>query len=418
MDIPAYKQAANYLETVAQRNSPPGIHDTTQRLERCREFFSRLGNPQNGFQFIHIAGTSGKGSIAKKIHTALHLAGKRTGLFCSPYTTTPIEKIAVDDLYIAADDFARLVEKIKPTIEAMSNSDIGRPLWNEMYLALALLYFQEQGVEYAIIETGVGGRHDATNIIPTPKVTIISSIAFDHQELLGDTLREIAWHKAGIIKPGTHFLTIDSHPEEVVDELQKACDQASVTYTEVPTELHDSLPIYIQQNNAVVRRTCELLQADTHVATALETAALPCRFETIAQHPRIIIDGAHNQAKIQATLDSLTKVGYNKLYLIVGCTASKDAHTLFNTISGLSEYIYITATPHHRKSMPAKTLATQLDLALEKHSIYSNPFDALNAALATAGADDCIVITGSLYLAGLLRTHWRSEQIILQERKS
>src|SRR3989344_1733920 len=201
-------------------------------LKRFAYFLRLLGNPHKKLRYVHVGGSTGKGSVATMIQAILTDAGYTTGLFTSPYTTTTIEKFQVGKRLIAPQEFADLVERIKPAIDrCYTASPYGRPSYFEICTAIAFLYFVQKKCQYAVIEVGLGGKYDSTNVIPPPAITIVNSVDHDHTELLGHTLQQIAKEKAGIIKPGTVFLTGPNRPA-VVRVLHDRCKQLRVPFVQ------------------------------------------------------------------------------------------------------------------------------------------------------------------------------------------
>ncbi|MFH1426339.1 MAG: Mur ligase family protein, partial [Candidatus Kerfeldbacteria bacterium] len=183
-------------------------------LDRTKKFADRLGNPEQGFKFIHVAGTAGKGSTAMMTYNILREAGYSVGVFVSPHVTTSIERIAANGMLIGPDEFALEIEEIMPIVKEIQKDDPAMvPSYSEIFFAMALQYFKRIGCEWVVLETGCGGLYDKTNIIPAPEVALLTNVSLDHCDLLGNTVEEIAVHKAGIIKEGSALFSTETKPE-------------------------------------------------------------------------------------------------------------------------------------------------------------------------------------------------------------
>jgi dihydrofolate synthase / folylpolyglutamate synthase len=424
-----YYEAINFTESlsnIAQPDYMAGVKHFDKWLERFGFFLEKLGNPHLRMRYIHVAGSSGKGSVASMIQSVLVVAGHKTGLFVSPHTTTTIERIKINDLFIGPDEFAQLVEKIKPVISDMlENSDWGLPSHYEILTAIAFLYFAEQKCEYAVLEVGCGGRYDATNIIPAPLITIINLIDYDHEEILGHTLTAIAKEKAAIIKPGTAFFTTARNKKHVLEIFKKECQKNNVSYNAIkPSDKYYNLQLlgaHQQANANLVAAACRHLNIpEKIISKGLEQTKLPCRFEIIQKNPLVIIDGAHNGSKFTTTLSALANLTYNRLYIIIALSRNKKAATLFKEIAAKADSIYITRHQNtYRKCVSLRDIKKEIaKYTNNKAKVFIDPRQALDEALAKAKTNDAILVTGSLFLAGELRKRWVPEEEILRKRKA
>lgn len=400
---------ADYMKPGAQPN--PKIY-----LERMRYFLKLLGNPEKGFKFIHITGTSGKGTVATTIHNVLVTSGKKCGLFTSPFVVSPTEKIQVGNLYIAPGEFADLVEKIKPAIDfAYRAGKFGRPSHFEIYFALALLYFKRKECEWAVLEVGCGGRYDATNVIPPPQASAVTCIDYDHTEVLGKTLTEIACDKAGVIKRGSKFFTTEKRPA-LRTLFEKVCRGKGASFNLVRAEGVDS-------NTALSRAVLVSLGVGSvSVEKGIQVTRLPARFETISRSPLIIVDGAHNRSKMAYTVGLLKKEKYKKLFLIIAIADNKDSHDIFKSVVPLADSVFFTRfSSRDRKPAPPARLLKEARKYLKprpRPRIFLDSRDALEEALCNAGKYDCILVTGSFFLAGEIRSRFFSEEKVACSRKS
>lgn len=395
-------------------------------LERFSYFMNKLDNPHLKLKYIHIAGSSGKGSIASMMQSVLSINGHKTGLFVSPHTTTTIERIKINDLFISPDEFAVLVEEIKPIISDMlENSNLGFPTHYEILTAIALLYFSRKKCEYAVLEVGCGGRFDATNIIPTPLITIINLIDYDHEEILGRTLTAISREKAAIIKPGTTFFTTSGNKKHIINIFKEECRKNRAQFNLIKTNANSfNLKLignHQQANANLAAAACRHLHIPEGIINkGLKQTKLPCRFEIIQKNPLVIIDGAHNFSKFSTTLNALQNLTYKRLYIIIALSQKKRALPLFKDIAGMASFIFITKHQNtHRKCFSPKEIKKEIaKYTTNKTKIFIDPRHALNEALAQAEKKDAILITGSLFLAGELRKKWYSEEFILSKRHS
>ncbi len=402
-DFSRYHAAVRYLEGLSNIQSgldymsaraPRGMRgNPSVYIKRMGWFLDLLGNPERDFKYIHITGTAGKGTVSTMIHYALVASGYKTGLFTSPFVTTSIEKIQVGELYIDPLEFADIVEEMKPLIDwAFRECPYGGPSYFERFLAIALVYFKKQKCEWVVLEVGCGGRYDATNVISAPVISAITNIDYDHMHILGKTLTKIAHDKAGIIKKGSKFYTTETRLR-LRQIMEQECMKQGAEFN------------YVRGGNK------ELVQAMGLPAQAgfdAKDVQLPARFEIIQPFdkahgkPLVIIDGAHNRAKMRNTAQKLQQLTFDKLHLVVALAANKEKNIL-DVIR--ADYTYPTRFENHeRKCMNLGG--------------YTDANQALDAALSAAKTEDAILITGSFYLAGELRKRWITEETILKKRKS
>lgn len=386
-------------------------------LKRMRYFLKLLGNPGKDLRYIHVTGTSGKGTVTNMIHEILYSAGKKVGSFTSPFVTTSIEKIKVGGLYISPQEFANITEELKPHIdEAYIHGPYGRPSYFEIFMAIALIYFERQGCEFVVLEVGLGGRFDATNIIAKPLVTAITCIDYDHMEILGKTLTKIAYDKAGIIKADSQFFTAEQRPQ-LLRMFRKICNKVGAHYhsTGLQGDHHS-------RNKILASQIAHALGIqDTYIARGIQKARLQCRFEMMQKTPVVILDGAHNPSKMQSTVHNLSKLKYNKLHVVIAMLENKDHEAILEEIIPLADRVSITRfQSKDRKSAEPRTLAHEARKLLKKNTrlnVFLDPHRALNESIAIARNNDVILVTGSFFLAGEMRKRWMLEEHILRKRK-
>ncbi|MBI5456171.1 hypothetical protein HY969_00345 [Candidatus Kaiserbacteria bacterium] len=417
-----YHEAIRYLESFArEKGAPDYMRDQKNPavyLKRMKRLLRLVGNPEKHFKFVHVTGTSGKGTVVSMVHESLRAAGKRVGSFTSPYVVAAIEKIQVDDLYISPNDFADIVEELKPTIEKEHlEGAFGSPTYFEVFFAVALIYFKRRKCEWVLLEVGAGGRYDATNIIEKPAVTAVTSIDYDHVQILGKTLLSIADNKAGIIKKGSAFFTTEKR-KALLSLFRRTCQGKDAAFTALPA-VND----YQENNKTLARAICRSIGIpDTDIEKGIRTAKLPCRFEVMEAQPRVVLDGAHNRAKMRSTASNVRAIQFGKLHLIVSVKDDKDLSPVLGEIVPLTDNIYVTEffspTLKSARLEDIARVATSLAKKGTAIRIVPNAADAYAAARGIAKHDDVILVTGSFYLAGELRKGWYSEDWVLEHRKS
>jgi dihydrofolate synthase/folylpolyglutamate synthase len=420
----SYFTAVGYLESLGniaggyQKTNLTAHPQPEMFLERMQDFLDRLGNPEKGFKYIHITGTAGKGSVSALVHAALVRAGKNSGLFTSPFTVSTIEKIHVGDKYIDPLVFVELTDFIKPHIDRAIESDRhGTPSYFEMMLAIALLYFKREKCEYVVLEVGLGGRYDATNIIQKPLVTAITNIGLDHTNILGPRRTDIATDKAGIIKKGSSFFTTEQDPR-ILRIFKKACSEVGAMYQAVPVKGLD----YQASNRALAFSICRHLGIVEHPNEMPTDSFLPARFEIIARKPLVIIDGAHNPSKMDSTVYRLGQLAYNRLLVVFAVSADKDWKTMLKKIAPQASIIHVTRfNVSGRSALNPGLLAREARKYARRPravNVFSDPFQAFAAAKKEMKAGDALLVTGSFYLAGDIRGLYCPEERILQHRSS
>ena len=418
------------------------------RLDRERfvSLLERLGNPQLRFPCVHIAGTNGKGSTTTFIAAILRAAGYRIGTYLSPYVFDVRERIQLNGTMIPKDDFSRWVTTIRPHIEAIAVTELGQTTEFELKTAAAFCYFAEQNVDFAAVEVGIGGRLDATNVIPPPLCAVITTIGWDHMHLLGDTLAKIAAEKAGILKPGTICVTAVA-PGEALETIAKIAAAQQVSLLRVAPEdrpekrLDPAVPFvsyhrtnegkltlhlpsgeiagvrpslrgaYQAGNAATAAAAVEVLRTKRGVAVSdeairrgLESAFIPGRFQ-IAQRgaggrPILLLDGAHNEEGAAILAQALqAEFGPQQKYIVV--TGAKQGHAPGPFLEILAPLVkrVIATRPSFRPVDAAEVVQ-----AAEKRGLPVRVIEPAAAAIRTAweesGLKDVVVVTGSLYLVG------------------
>ncbi len=408
-------EALDYIHETCWQSKAPG-------LSRMEELMELTGHPERGVKYIHIAGTNGKGSTAAMLAAVLRSAGYRTGQFTSPHIYRFNERMQINGEQISDEDICDLVERIRPFVEKMTES----PTEFELISAIGFMYFQKKKCDIVVLEVGLGGALDSTNVIPAPEVAVLAAIGLDHTGILGDTLPEIATEKAGIIKPGCHAVIYRQDPEVEQVFLDKCAETGARAHLCQPECVHPvsadwdgqildykeykgiRLPLtgaYQIKNVSMVFKTVEILNDKGYnitsdaIKTGLSRVEWPCRFEVLRKDPVFIIDGAHNPQGIEATAESLrSRCHGRKVIFVIGVMADKDLDTMIPYITELaSEFVAVTPD-YPGRAMPAVELKEHLDRYKVPTIAASSIKEGVETAMAHAGRDGIICALGSLYM--------------------
>jgi dihydrofolate synthase / folylpolyglutamate synthase len=421
------------------------------RMGRLRRFLARLGNPQEGYPIVHIGGTSGKGSTSTTITAILGEAGYRTGLHTSPYLQTPLEKLQVDGRLVSAATFVELVDAFFAEHDRWL-ADGEEPLtYGEGWGALTWLFFRREQVDVAVVEVGAGGRFDLTNILQ-PVLSIVTSVGIDHTQTLGNTIEQIAWHKAGIIKRGVPALSSVPHPAAqaimeaeaaevgaplhrldlatAISDIRTGPDGTSWTDTRDGTRHQMRMCGSFQAHNgqvavdaARILREAGLEIPDEAIERGLCDARIPGRAEFVPARDPVLLDGAHNPEKLAALaadIPSLIPVGTGgRRIAVVGLLDAKKGDEMLRELVPVIDALVATAPQVYGKdSKDAATVQVLADDAGFRGEVVvePDPAEAIARALAMAdGAGDRVVVTGSLYLVGNVRERWYPERAIVEQ---
>src|SRR4051794_19819660 len=421
-----YQQTVAYLYHQLPLFSRLGAAAIKKDLTNTIRICEALGNPQQQFKSIHIAGTNGKGSVSHMLAAILQTAGLKTGLYTSPHLKDFRERIKVNGELCEENFVVQFTEKVKPLIEKV------QPSFFEITVAMAFEYFAQQKVDIAIIETGLGGRLDSTNIIQ-PILSIITNISYDHMNILGNTLQEIAFEKAGIIKQNTPVVIGEVIPEtKIVFENAAARNNAPIIYAEdrrfitdftyqhhqlritvadKKTDEHTTyfldLPgIYQKKNLLTILEAIHQLQlqgfsiSQQQAIIALQhvkkLTGLHGRWEVIHQQPAVIIDVAHNEDGMKQVAEQLELAVYRQLHIIVGMVKDKEVSKSLSHLPKTAHYYFTKAqTPRALPEEELQAIAATLGL---QGTVYANANEALKEILTHAHKDDLIVVCGSVFL--------------------
>lgn len=424
----------NYQEALAYINDKDK-YGSRLGLESIGRLLELLGNPQKGLNYIHVAGTNGKGSTSSYLAHCLQSAKYKVGLYTSPYLERFNERIQINGMDIPDDDLARITELVKQKANQMVEEGLDHPTTFEIVTAIAFIFYKEQEVDYVVLEVGLGGRFDSTNIIDTSLASVITTLDYDHVEVLGDTLGEIAYQKAGIIKKNGIVI---SYPQEkeALNVLNNVCHDMNAEFYLDPVEniiiknqtefgsvfdfkfkdylfkdIRISMLGEYQAFNAtlaivtlVVLREKGLLEiTNEQIYEGLFATRWKGRFEVIKRKPTFLIDGAHNLQGIAHLVKTLKLFKYNKLVLGVGILKDKDYVKMVELLSPLVDKVVVTEVNMPRK-LDAGILAKEFKKFVPEVYVEKDIKNAINKAVELANEDDLIVFGGSLYLIGEIRT--------------
>lgn len=410
-----YYRAIDYLESLPQFFGK--VEDPSVNMRRMRYFLDLLGRPDKDLKIIHITGTAGKGSVARMVHDSIVNSGKRSGLFTSPYSTCQIEEIQVDDLYIDPFRFASMVELIKKPVEEMRGSEFGTPSIFEVIFAIAMLYFKEEMVDWVVLEVGLGGKFDATNIFQVSEVSVITNIGLDHTDILGRTLEDIAKDKAGIIKKDSTFFTTETNPL-----LQKYFQSVCENVGAVCNILQTTGLSFEERNRLLAQKIIEHIHVNNKsFEKAIAYFQLPGRFEVINSSRTVILDGAHNSIKMESVVHKLQEFSNRKINLVIAIANGKDVENILRHILPKVNKVYATTfNLHGRHSVSLKDVKRcckliNIDVQID---IIKNPTLAFKKAEQEAPNEDVILVTGSFFLVEIIRKIFYPEDFILSNRRS
>jgi dihydrofolate synthase / folylpolyglutamate synthase len=408
-------------------------------LERVRSLLARLDNPHLGRGTIHVAGSKGKGSVAAMIASVLRAAGVPTGLYTSPHLHRITERIAVDGEAISPDDLGRLTEPLRAAVEA-ENGDgaLGQITTFEALTALAFLYFRERDVQWQVLEVGLGGRLDATNVVEEKAVCVITPVSLEHTAVLGETVGQIAAEKAAIITPGA-TVVMGLQREPAAEVVGRACVERGAHLLEVAqacalTRLGFSLegqdfrlrtprgtyglrlPLlgrHQLENAATAVLALESLVGhglaipETALRGGLEEVRWPARLEVIRRRPLVVLDGAHNVDSVQRLCQALEEyLPYSRAIVVAGFSADKDVGAIAAELERLPRLARVIATrsPHPRAAPAEAVAAAFLERGIETTWEGDVPA-ALEVALSLAAPEDMVCVMGSLFVAAEARRH-------------
>lgn len=408
-------------------------------LERMMELLSRLGDPHLDLQIIHVAGTNGKGSVCRYIYECLLAAGYKAGLYSSPYIEEFRERIQLDGEMISNQDLEEYTNRVIRASDAMVTDGLASPTEFEIITAIALLYFREKDADFVVLEVGLGGRGDSTNVSSTPLLTVITSISYDHMDRLGNTLEEIAWEKAGIIKEGVPLIIHVEEPAAAKVIAREAYAKGAIltdatrskALRGIPSREGETFSVDIQgsrfenirlsmigehqvDNGVTALTAIEILRKKSIINITVEDirrgmkrAFQKGRFEILPGAFPIVLDGAHNREGMEALVKTMDELFYGKRVLtVMGVLGDKDVDAMVEMAAFLGED-YILTEPGNSRKMDSTLLASKLSRRGKNCQVIPDPKEAIAHAVNLGRREDqpfdVILCVGSLYLIGELR---------------
>ncbi len=420
-----YYEALDYIHGTLKFGSKLG-------LENIRVLLEYMGNPHRELEFIHVAGTNGKGSTTAMITQILIEQGYKTGMFISPFIEEFTERIQVDGKHIDRVSLTKITERIKYFIDEMVEKGHNHPTEFEIVTAIAFQYFSEMKCDYVVLEVGLGGRFDSTNVIDSSLVSVITSIGMDHMEYLGDTIEKITYEKCGIIKLDGYVSVYPLQDSKVMGVIeQRVLENSATAYYSSVSELkvlsdtiYGSRFVYkdygiIKLNllgehqiyNAItaintieiMKKAHEINISNSSIIKGLEKVRWPGRLEIIGKEPLFIIDGAHNESGVEALVHSLNNYADGKkITIIIGMLRDKEYERCIKRLAHVAELVVAT-TPRNNRALTAKELAERVAKHLDKVVAEGDIDKALQIAIENTGKKDIICCCGSLYLLGDVR---------------
>lgn len=415
-------EAIGYIENYSWSTTRLG-------LERTRELLEKLGNPQKSLKFIHVTGSNGKGSTCAMLASIFEQAGYKVGLYISPYIQDFCERIQINGVNIPGETLARITEEVKAVAEGMED----HPSQFEIVTAIGMIYFKEENVDIVMLEVGMGGALDSTNVIDAPEVAIITNIGLEHTEYLGKTLEAIATTKSGIIKPGCNCVCYDGAPE-VTAVIKNVCTELNVPLTCVDFSKLDFIEETLEgqrflwegkelftkllgphqlHNTAVVIETVEAMRkrgwvvSDEALDKGLRLTRWPARFEVLGYDPLFILDGGHNPQCAEALAASIEKtLGGRKVTFLMGVLADKDYNQIIDIIGPYAKE-FVCLTPFSDRALDKYEFAKFLETKGIKATVADDVPSGIVLAEKLAGKDGTVIGFGSLYIAGYIRTEYQ-----------
>lgn len=439
-----YKSALAYIEQFIDYERSPNFARQARfyNLNRISRLLDLLGNPHDRLKVVHVAGSKGKGSTAAIIASVLTHAGYKTGLYTSPHLITPRERCRIDNKLISEAEVAFYIDKLKPAIETVSASEFGRVSFFEIYTALAFTYFADKATDFAVIEVGLGGRLDATNVV-SPVTSVITPIGLEHTAILGETYTEIASEKAEIIKQGCPVALAPQHPEARV-VIEKVASERNTPIVEVKNFVQQDPDISVSQlvlnsegvtvaqqfdvetdSERYSQLTLPLLGHHQYVNGTTAIAAIEClkqkgyviskdsvyagfknfqwhgRIQRVRSAPIVVLDGAHSPISMEALCRTIRdNFRYDQVTFIVSIMKDKDLTKIGKIVSKTADSVIATQVFDNPRVLPAKKIQGAWSDMFKNITTSSTPEEAVTKALSNASPTDLICITGSLYLVG------------------
>lgn len=432
-----FEQAQHFLlslNNIPRKEYTDNKKRNSELLKRIQFFLNLIGNPEKKIpHYIHVTGTSGKGSVCTYLHSILIADGKKVGLLTSPHVKSILERWVVNNKLMTKKEFIEIIEELKPALDKyIRTSPYGMLTHFDVLTIIGFIFFAKKKVEWAVIEVGLGGRLDSTNVLPYKDIAVITKIGLDHTEVLGDTKEKIAIEKAGIILPHTPVFTMETD-KKVLDVIQKEVkkketklftsstpeyilqhsDLTGTTFKVEGKMYQVSAPGLHQISNAILSRdiTRFLGIEDSVIIRGLKKAKQILRLEIVSKQPLLILDGAHNEDKMRSTVEALQKnknLSSKKIHLVVGFSGDKDSRKMVELLSSLQPTtVACTRQTQHLFRKVAHPKA--IEQLFRKYSpsswveAFLDPQNALKWAKKQQKRDDLVIVTGSIFLSGELR---------------
>ncbi len=415
-------EAIEYIHSLEKFGINPG-------LERIRALCNLLGNPQKKLKVIHVAGTNGKGSTSTMISNVLRKSGYNTGLFISPYVTDFRERIQYNGNMIDKYDLAECVEKVKTAVDVLNETGI-QPTEFEALTAAAFVYFEMKKCDFVVLEVGLGGRLDSTNVIEAPYATVITSISLDHTAILGDTIEEIAHEKCGIIKFGAETVLYPFQDEKVFPIVKKICSDKcndlripDINKLRIIDEKlegtvanYDGIEFLLPlAGEHMIYNACTAIEAvrslsrlgiiisHKAISEGIAMSVMPARMELIKKHPVIILDGGHNEGCAKVLSDFIKKhLEGRRIIMVSSMMSDKDYMSYLSIVAPLSD-VFIATRVDMLRALPSGELMMSASAFCKNCHDVPNPSKAIVAARNIMQDDDVLIVCGSFYLAGDIR---------------
>jgi dihydrofolate synthase/folylpolyglutamate synthase len=426
-----YQEAVDWLFQV-RRFGPERTLDPIRRLA------GMLGDPQSSFKAIHITGTNGKGSTSAMIASILRAAGYSVGLFTSPHLERFTERIVVDGEEIPDEDVARLTKLIRPLVESLNDEpEKVRPLFFDIVTAMAFKYFEERHVDFAVLEVGMGGRLDATNVVK-PLMSVITNISLEHMQVLGDTVLKIAYEKAGIIKPDSVLVTA-TRDDSIYALFEETCKKLNteihrvggdITFKSLSKDLDGQsfevkglrgsyilytplLGGYQLYNAATAVGAVEALShynidiSGSAIFKGLASVEWPGRLEVVQRSPLVVLDSAKDMEAMRALAEAIKDLPHKKLIAVVSISSDKNISEMIRNLSPVVDRFIVTSHTVMGRAAERVKIGEEVEKSKKPWESIELVDDAVSRALVLAGIDDMVLVTGSVFAVGEARRRWR-----------
>ncbi len=406
-----FNESVEYIHSLLAFGIKPG-------LERISMLLELLQNPQDKLKIVHIAGTNGKGSTSTMISNMLIASGKKTGLFISPYVIDFCERIQINGENVDKNIFAECVTEVREKIEELNSQDIIITEFEAITVS-AFLCFVKAECEYVVLEVGLGGRFDATNVVKKPEAVVITSISLDHVAILGDTIGKIAFEKCGIIKENVPVITSSNQQEEALKVIEETCKNKNceliITNPQKTEILDDSIlgTLFVYDENVYktkltgnhqIENTVNAIEcakmlgiSETAIAQGVENTKMIARMEVIGKSPLVIRDGGHNEGCAEALYNFLKKYNVKNINLLIGLMADKDVEGYVEKIVPLCKSV-VTVTPSNPRALSGEELKEITEKYCDNCKFINNPKEGYKYILSDTKDDETILVCGSFYM--------------------